>query len=810
MNSTIGRVSAAVLLAGLSQAAFIQSVAAQAMIQPQEDARDANDNPDVIVTAQKREQRIEDVPVTVTAVTGARMADLGVNSLSEVAQYIPGLQIQEQSANNPGFVIRGITSDSGSAQQGARVTLYYNGVDISRTRGAYQDLYDIERIEVVKGPQATLFGTAAAIGAINIISAKPRAGTEGGILASYGNFDRTQVSGYLNAGNDTLAGRIAFAYKYRDGYVRNIAGDPKVPNQNQGRVDQDDLNGQDQRGVRGSLRWTPNSSVTADLVLTYDGQRNPGTAFKSRVFAPTGGQTGDYGYAELSGSPFSAEVLGKRKLGLTRNVYDANLTVAVDVAPGITFTTVNGYRRFDSLEIFDADGGPAWYLEFGEDAKGDQWSHESRFAFDGAHYRASFGWNAFFENGQQRVPFSTEEGTYLACSVARDFAPIRQILNGAKLPTGTACVAANGTIPATRATAILSRGTATVLPYSASFANYGNTDTYSVFADATWIPMDALELTAGARVLIEDRQSGYSSVMPDSRLLAGAGIFTSLLAAANTKGQKFTAERSYAAVLPRFNALYRLSDDVNVYATVSKGRRSPVVQLDAQRIVPLSVANSGAIPRLQIIPAEDVWNYEGGIKGRVGPFSGAASVFYQRYKGFQVSVFENGLTVTRSAGSANNLGVELEANVAVHRWLGLFGTFAYIDGGIGNDPSNGVFAGNRFRLQPDTTASGGANIRIPIGTSATFYATPSATYRSKVYFELPNSEAISQGGYTLVNLRAGVEFGDQSRFHVGGFARNLTNKRYLIDAGNTGGTFSTPTYIAGEPRFYGVELGARF
>ena len=810
MNSTIGRVSAAVLLAGLSQAAFIQAAAAQATIQPQEDARDADDNPDVIVTAQKREQRIEDVPVTVTAVTGARMADLGVNSLSEVAQYIPGLQIQEQSANNPGFVIRGITSDSGSAQQGARVTLYYNGVDISRTRGAYQDLYDIERIEVVKGPQATLFGTAAAIGAINIISAKPRAGTEGGILASYGNFNRSQVSGYLNAGNETLAGRIAFAYKYRDGYVRNIAGDPNVPNQNQGRVDQDDLNGQDQRGVRGSLRWRPNSSVTADLVLTYDGQRNPGTAFKSRVFAPTGGQTGDYGYAELSGSPFSAEVLGRRKLGLTRNVYDANLTVAVDVAPGVTFTTVNGYRRFDALEIFDADGGPAWYLEFGEDARGDQWSHEGRFAFDGAHYRASIGWNAFFENGEQRVPFSTEEGTYLACSVAPDFARVRQLLGAAGLPTGTACVAPNGTIPGTRATAILSRGTASVVPYSASFTNSGRNNTYSMFADTTWIPLPALELTAGARVLIEDRRSGYSNVMPDSRLLAAAGLFTSLLGAANTKGQVFQAQRSYAAILPRFNALYRLGGDVNLYATVSKGRRSPVVQLDARRVVPLTVANSGTISRLQIGPEEHVWNYETGIKGRVGPFSGAASVFYQRYRGFQVSTFENGLAVTRSAGSANNLGVELEANVALHRWLSLFGTFAYIDGGIGNDPSNGVFAGNRFRLQPDTTASGGANLRIPLGTSATFYATPSATYRSKVFFELPNSEAISQGGYTLVNLRAGVEFGDQGRFHVGGFARNLTNKRYLIDAGNTGGTFSTPTYIAGEPRFYGVELGARF
>ncbi len=810
MNVIVRRVTLATLLAGLSQLALAQVAGAQAMIQPQQDARDANDNPDVIVTAQKREQRIEDVPLTVSAVSGARMADIGVNSLSEVAQYIPGLQIQEQSANNPGFVIRGITSDSGSAQQGARVTLYYNGVDISRTRGAYQDLYDIERIEVVKGPQATLFGTAAAVGAISIISARPHAGTEGGILASYGNFNRTQVSGYLNAGNDTLAGRIAFAYKFRDGYVRNIAGDANVPNQNQGRVDQDDLNGQDQRGVRGSLRWTPNGSVTADLILTYDGQRNPGTAFKSRVFAPTGGQTGDYGYAELSGSPFSAEVLGARKLGLTRNVYDANLTVAVDVAPGITFTTVNGYRRFDALEIFDADGGPAWYLEFAEDAKGDQWSHESRFAFDGKHYRASFGWNAFFENGQQRVPFSTEEGTYLACSVTPLFAPIRQILNGFGVPTGTGCVAANGTIPATRATAILSRGAATVLPYSASFANYGRNNTYSVFADATWIPMPALELTAGARILIEDRTSRYSNVMPDSRLLAGAGVFTSLLGAANTKGQLFEAQRSYAAILPRFNALYRLSDDVNLYATVSKGRRSPVVQLDAQRIVPLTVTNSGAIPRLQIVPEEDVWNYEGGIKGRVGPFTGAASVFYQRYRGFQVSTFENGLAVTRSAGSANNLGVELEGNVAVHRWLSLFGTFAYIDGGIANDPANGVFAGNRFRLQPEITASGGATLRIPVGSSATFYATPSANYRSKVYFELPNSEAISQGGYTLVNLRAGVEFGDQGRFHVGGFARNLTNKRYLIDAGNTGGTFGAPTYIAGEPRFYGVELGARF
>ena len=798
MTRIFTRLAVAMLATTCSTAALAQA-SAQAT---QADTQAATSDDEIVVTAQKREQRIEDVPVTVTALTGAKMAAIGVNSLSEVAAYIPGLQIQEQSANNPGFVIRGITSDNGSSQQGARVTLYYNGIDISRSRGAYQDLFDLSRIEVVKGPQATLFGTAAAVGAISVISAKPEPGVSGAINGSYGNFNRTQVSGFLNAGNDVIAGRLAFAYKYRDGYVRNIAGDANVPNQNQGSVDQDDLNGQDQRGSRGSLRYRPSDSITADLVLTYDGQRNPGTAFKSRAHAPTGGQTGDYGYAELSGSPYSAAVLGARKLGLDRNVYDANLTITADLSPGITFTTVNGYRRFDALEVFDADGGPAAYLEFAEDAKGDQWSHESRFAFEGPKYRASVGWNAFFENGFQRVPFATEEGTYLACSVATAYQPIRTALNRAGIPTETGCVAANGTIPATRATAALTGGRATAIPYAAEFTNYGNNDTYSVFADATYIPVPALELTAGARILIEDRQSGYSSVQPNSVILARLGIQSSLLGTANTNGNKFVAEKSFTAVLPRFNALLKLNDDVNVYGTISKGRRSPVVQLAAQRTA------FGVGPNLQIIPEEKVWNYEGGIKGQIGPFSGAASVFYQTYDGFQFSVTSNGVTTVRSADSANSVGVELEGNFRLAPYLSLFGTFAYIDGGIGDDVANGPYAGNQFRLQPKTTASGGMILRAPVG-GVTVYATPSVTYKSKVFFELPNTEAVSQRGYTLVNVRAGLEFA-QGRYSVGGFVRNATNKRYLIDAGNTGGGFGIPTYIAGEPRFYGVELGAKF
>ncbi|HEX8388973.1 MAG TPA: Plug domain-containing protein, partial [Sphingomonas sp.] len=164
MTRHFTRAALAALALGCSGTAL-----AQANVQPGagENADTAAD--DIIVTAQRVEQRIEDVPVTVTALTGARLFDIGASELDEIAAFVPGLQVQEQSANNPGFVIRGITSDSGSAQQGARVTLYYNGVDISRSRGAFQDLFDLERIEVVKGPQATLFGTASAVGAVGIV-----------------------------------------------------------------------------------------------------------------------------------------------------------------------------------------------------------------------------------------------------------------------------------------------------------------------------------------------------------------------------------------------------------------------------------------------------------------------------------------------------------------------------------------------------------------------------------------------------------------------------------------------------------------
>ncbi|MFN7157867.1 MAG: TonB-dependent receptor [Erythrobacter cryptus] len=746
---------------------------------------------EIIVTTQKIEQRALDVPITISALSGERIRALGVTDLDELSYYTPGLLIQEQSANNPGVVIRGITSDSGSAQQGPRVTLYYNGVDISRSRGSYQAIYDLERVEVIKGPQATLFGTASAVGAISMVSAKPRPGFAAELRGVYGNFNQTLLGGFVNLGSDALAFRLAGEWKTRDGYAENLS-----PNQ------EEELYAQNQLGLRASLRWTPTPDLTVDLIGTYDQQRNGGTPFVSgrgpACPGAPGGAANACRPAKPGGNPAAAAVLGDDQLGLNREVYDLNLTIAHQFDEEWTFTTVNGYRRFDSREVFDADGSAAPFLEFAEIADGWQVSHEGRFAYTGKRLRASFGWNVFIEDGRQNVPFATEEGLFLQCLTT---------LFGAPLIPGIPCVAPDGSVPASAVTGIATGGALSAIPYSSVFENQGRNEAYSVFVDATWIPFPKLELTAGVRFLDEYRRSGFLARVPNARL-SGAPLIPGQI---DTQGRTFRADDRFGAVLPRFNALYRISDDVNVFATISRGRRSPVVQVSARR------SGSDVLPNVQNIAEEIVWNYEGGLKFARGPVSGALGVYYQVYNDFQVSIAQldqngnpTGAFVTASAGRASNLGVEAELVLRLADWLNVFGNIGYIDGGIDrNSAFSPAFAGARFRLQPEVQASGGLTLDYPLADGVRLFATPSITHRSRIFFEVPNNPLISQGPVTLVNARAGVSFAED-RYELAGFIRNAFGKDFLLDAGNTGGAFTIPTFIPGEPRFYGVELTARF
>ena len=778
-------IALAAALAAAPQAAFAQDT---------ETAEENDFGPTIVVTAQKREEVITDVPATVSALSGENLQSIGIDEFDEVAAYIPGLIVQEQSPNNPGFVIRGITSDSGSAQIAPRVTIYYNGVDVSRSRGSYFDLFDIERIEVVKGPQATLFGTASTIGAISVVTAKPTPGFDRFNSISFGNLGQFESDGMLNLGNDKIAGRFAWTVKRRDGYVENIAGEPGTASEGIVGIDQDDLNGVDQFGLRGSLRFTPNPDLTIDLVATYEEQNNPGTAFKSGTIPPTGGDTSPFTFAELGGSPFSESVLGLDELGLERSVFDISGTIEYAINDNWTLTSITGYREFDSLEVFDADGTALFFLEFAEEALGDQFSHETRLSYDSDMFRGFFGVNYFREDGTQGVPFSTDEGTYLACIDPGTAALVGGIVG---VPANEVCSGPNALIAASQASAILTQGAASVVPYESVFRNGGENSSFSVFADAT-VVLERLELTAGLRYITEERKSTFFSEQPLSAL---AGF--PLLFVPGTNGETLEAEDDFDAWLPRFNVLFRATDDVNLYATVSKGRRSPVIDLDQDG------------PTL--IDAEEVWNYEGGVKANVGGFAGSLGVFFQDYTNFQTSFIDGtGQIIPVNAGEASNFGIEAEAVWTPTRNVRVFANYAYIDAQIdapSDQPGADAFVGSRFRLQPEHSASGGVDASFPIGSGSTeFFLTPSVTYQSRVFFEQPNdpdNPTLSEDGYALVNLRAGFRFKD-GRWGLTFFARNLLDEEYLIDAGNTGAVFGTPTFIAGEPQLYGVEISARY
>ncbi|WP_084696339.1 TonB-dependent receptor [Salisaeta longa] len=725
------------------------------------------------VTSQKRIQQIQEVPIALTSFQGDLLDDLGVQELDRFAAYVPGLQVQIQSVNNPGFVVRGITSDNGDSRIQPRVSVYQNGVSISKSRGSVVELYDLQRVEVLKGPQGTLFGRAAQIGAINIIQNRAENTRSGRIELGTGTENERYLTGYLNTPlvKDRLFVRVAGIYNKRDGFIENVTGDA--------------LNGKETFASRLALRWLPTNSTVVDVIANYQRDTPPGTSFKSGTFAPPGGTTDPNGIAAMGADP----VLADDDLFIDRTVWDATVLVDQALSARWTLNTITAYREFDSLERFDADGTAAPALQFDEDAEGQQFSQEVRVTYESPGRFSGFGGlNFFWEDGFQRVPFRTDERSFIA------------LLN-----PNVPLVDENGQpvlIPA-----IPNPQTGAPIPLKASheeaFTNFGTTTAAEAFIDGTVDVTDALSLTAGLRGTFEDMTGAYevtNSATP-GRLGALLGAAPNNLFAP-TNGRLSASETFWSAV-GRVAADYAITEGINAYATVSRGRRPNVINVEAD----------GA----NILDAETVWSYEAGFKGLQlnDRFEYSLSGFIYDYSNFQTSVVEldeNGEFINRprDSGEASAMGLETEARFAIADGVTVFGNYALIDATFDETDAQGdpqELAGNTFRLTPRHSAAGGVNVDYAITPRVNAFLRPSVRYKSKVYFEEENEENISQDGYALVDVRAGVTVG---RFRVEGYVENLFDVEYIIDAGNTGGAFGVPTFIAGPPRFVGIRLSGRF
>ncbi len=746
---------------------------------------------EVVVTTQKREQTNIEVPVAISAMTAKSLESLNLVDFDALSDYIPGLQMQLQSPNNPGFVIRGITSDDGDSRVQPRVSVYQDGVSISRSRGAAVELFDMERVEVVKGPQGTLFGRGAQIGAVHLIQNKPTESFEAALKAHYGSYNEKLIGGFLNTPilKGSIYNRLAFHYNERDGYINNISGGT--------------LNGKKTYAVRDAIRWIPGEKTTVDLIMNYQHDDYPGTAFKSMYYAPIGGDTLAWTDADLEAGD---------SLGIKRNVGGATLLIKSALSDKLEFNSITAYRGFFTDELFDADGTVAPALLMEEVEQSTQISQEFRFNYDdGDKFSGFFGANFFFENGSQYVPWYTNERSFfafLAYYAAPDYTSA-PIADGSYLAYDDATASY-------LLSALTGQNVSIALNdyHMEAYKNFGKTVAYEAFGDGTYDITNNLSATVGLRLTYETLTGGYDSKTSSqpSYLSALTGLSSNILFYP-TDG-KVEVSKDYFSYVGRFILNYMAGNN-NIYAGVSRGRRPGVIDVSTDLNMYLFTGTLTTLDTTYLAP-EIVWSYEVGSKGKFlnGALNYDLSLYYYDWSHFQTSVTKDLVSKKIDAGKAHSLGMEAGARYYFSKTSNVFANYSYIDGKFDDEDSDGnpqEYAGNTFRLTPKNTFSAGLDLNFNFSQNKnTFYVRPSYTYKSKVYFEDDNSEELSQDGYGLANLTAGFVFKRKQIYQIGFYGKNMLDEKFLIDAGNTGDAFGTPTAIAGARQLMGVELKISF
>lgn len=795
---------------------------------------------EIVVTTQKRAQSHVDVPAAVSALSGKHLASLDVNQFDQLSEYIPGLQMQLQSPNNPGYVIRGVTSDGGESYSQPRVSIFQDGVSISRSRASVVELFDEERVEVVKGPQGTLFGRGAEIGAVHIIRNKPTNRLGADFEVGYGNYNQFNAKGMINTPlvDEKVANRFAFSYDRHDGYIDNKAGG--------------DLNGKNSIALRNSTRLWANDKTTYDLVLDYQYDDYPGTSFKSQQIAPLGGDT----------SPFSdAELEAGEGLYIRRNVGGALFNVDHEINDEWSMRSITGFRAFNTKETFDADGTRLTLLQCIEEEEGTQFSQEFRFNFDNHKNLSGFvGASYFFEDSSQKVvvstntqqmyptllaqqykqafasqlpmdqlPVATQEAVNGLLSAMFDFMPLNEdgsinnvtglglrqraeaALN-AMAPQYGGMLTLETALPAyiqdpTMLAGLIGQIDAMdqiPLPenYTEEGTNYGTNQAVELFADITYEIIKNLKVTAGIRGTYEHQETQYGSPTVPHPLFNGIP----LIYYPTTSGAKVSMQDDYYSWVGRVALNYEFNHN-NAYVSVSRGRRPGVL------------AFNNSPENTSKLKPEIILSYEAGIKGALlqNKLQYDLCAYYYDWSNFQSTSLvddPNGgiskITVAKDAGKARSIGVEASLRYALTRYVSAFGNYSYIDGKFNHVDDDGnvqEYSGNRFRLTPENSYSLGVDVKIPTSKWGHVYLRPSYCYKGDVYFENDNRSDLHQDGYGLLNGNVGYRYQPSNKyFEVSLWGKNLTDEEYLIDAGNSGDNIGFPTFIAGAPRTFGVKV----
>lgn len=730
---------------------------------PQDEATAPDTVQDIVVTAQKNRTNIQRTAIAISAVSGDTLRTQQVADIQGLAQSLPSVNFG-QTTGNARIAIRGVGLDNISLGNEGRVAYHVDGVYVARPAAALASFYDVERVEVLRGPQGTLYGRNATGGAVNVITASPSNTLNGYAEATYGNYNLKKIEAGIGGPlADGLSARLSFQVVDRDGYGRNVTLGGDVDDQRT-------------QAVRGQLRFHPSRlidlTIAADYfhqddhayVLHYLGAGSPAAPATSTTPALTGAvPKGLRLGGVVPGDP--RDVAADQRPFNKREFYDLTANLKIDLG-AVNIFSIMGYRHATYHIETDLDVTSAPLSVYDQYELSKTFSQELRVA-------GSFGGTSEWMLGGYYFNESYFGGTRI---------PLDPVATGSNVP--------GSTLPALTS---LRQGNYTM----------GNQSTraYAAFGNAKIPLLPELSLRLGARYSSERKSVDEERFL---NLVTPFPPFVGFFPALPPGGVRGQQEHTWSSFTPSVTLQYEPRRGLFMYATYSKGFKSGGFNLG----------------NLQPpFAPEKITDYEAGVRADWlgGRLRTNLSAFYYDYTNLQVSQVLGATIFIQNAASARIYGLEAELSATPVRNLRLDANVSLLNSKYEDfssvDPARAVLgainlSGNHLTQAPSYTLNLSAAYTIPSAVGA-FTIRGESRFVDRVFLTFYNLNTTSQSPYQQYNAFATWQ--SHGGLYASVFMRNIANKRVIASEFVSTALVGFPIVGTFEPpRTFGATLGYKF
>ncbi len=744
---------------------------------------------EIVVTSRRRKENLQQVPLSVTAFDETALEERLMVDVTDIAAFTPNVDLGSTSGYGVGSnslyaVIRGIGQLDMGITADPAVGVYVDGIFLARPQGAVLDLLEVERIEVLRGPQGTLFGKNTTGGAISIITKRPSSELAGRLSTTLGDYQRhdarASIAGSLS---DRLHASLALLSTNRNGFSRSLWNGT-------------DFNDDNLDSGRLALRFMPSPNLTLDLTGDFSRRRDTGGLqillgvtstpildFYNNVqlaagLLPATGElwlTDDF-YSSYAGTPsfINDDVLG------------GALTVNWLVNDSLALQSITSYRSLETHRRSDHDTTPDPISDVESRLDSDQMSQELQLSGAAAGERLSWVLGGLYFRERPR---SSE-----IINVMRNIFDALELAPGPIVaPIGVPAFLCNPGPPPPDVPCFGGAGNPLNFAFFDGFGGrtrkQAETESWALFGEATYDLGDKLSATFGLRFSVDDKWYHYIG-------MDALGVVE----------EDILNQDSWDAVTPRASLAYQLRPNILLYLTAAKGYKSGGFNGRPE--------GSGV---LQPYDPEELWSYETGWKsdllGHRLRLNGA--LFHSDYDNIHFSALVNvdgaPVFIIQNAGRARIQGLELELEAYPAPGLNVSLALGATDTELVEvAPGVPVSVEDDISLPkaPEWTANAALQYAFDLGARGALIARGDYRYRSKVYNDLLNTETIAQDGYGSVNARLSWT-SLSGRWELAGFATNLTDEEVLAHGVIPGG-FGFDLGVSGQPRMWGATAQWKF